>query len=117
MLFSSPDVLPDCRLISPTKLRLRGGQYWQPIFCANCGAPGGLVPEHNMTFAFYLCNPCADKHGAVAGMMPMPDQVFWEQVKQEQLDVHKRELTETELLSIVASDTTPLATLIKQGHT
>jgi hypothetical protein len=38
------------------------------------------VPEENMTFAFYLCNACYEQYGAIAGMMAVPDDVFFAQI-------------------------------------
>jgi hypothetical protein len=52
-----------------------------PIFCANCGKEWGMVPEHHVTFAFALCDPCAEKHGDVAHLYKEPDEVFWERVR------------------------------------
>jgi hypothetical protein len=108
------EILPDCRTkdrrnFSQTQLGIS-----VPIFCANCGAPGGDVPEENMTFAFYLCTRCAETYGQIAGMMMMPDQVFFEKVKQEQLEAYGRYLSELELLAVVEADASPLATLIKE---
>ncbi len=45
-----------------------------------------------------------------------PDEAHWRYVKQEQLEAHGRELTPAELQKIVDSDTSPLATLLKQGR-
>jgi hypothetical protein len=46
----------------------------------------------------------------------MPDEVFWETQRQEQLATHGRELSITEVVDIVAADASPLATLIKSGR-
>jgi hypothetical protein len=88
---------------------------WVPVFCANCGADGGSCPEENMTFMFYLCNKCAQTHGQIAGTMMMPDEVFFEKLKQEQMASYGRYLTQEELSAIVAADASPLATLLTQG--
>ncbi len=109
-----PDILPDCRLQDRRHFTMTALGISVPIFCANCGAPGGEVPEENMTFAFYLCTKCAETHGHIAGMMMMPDEVFFEQIKQEQLEAHGRFLTETELVTILEADASPLATLLKE---
>jgi hypothetical protein len=75
------DLLPDSRLQHRECGTIRGpGGNWVPIFCANCGAPGGVVPEENMTFAFYLCNACYEQYGAIAGTMAVPDEVFFAQI-------------------------------------
>lgn len=87
-----------------------------PVYCANCGADGGMVNEDNCNFAFYLCDPCAEKHGEIAGTYMMPDEVFWEIAKQEQLEKYGRFLTEQELLRVAESSTSPLSTLITKGR-
>lgn len=71
--------------------------YWVPIFCASCGCDGGAVPQENMSFAFWLCNSCFDKHGASTLFMTTPDSVFWEEVKQAQLAKYGRFLTPEEV--------------------
>lgn len=108
------NVLPDSRLTRSKQVVYFAGGYWAKVFCANCGKDGPLVPEENMTFAFYLCNPCFATHGEIVNTYIMPDEVFWEKVKQEQLEACGRFLTEAELVEIVAADASPLATLIKQ---
>ncbi len=116
---SAPDILVDSR--TTTVFTPRGavpgpGGYWVPIFCASCGRDGGLVPQENMTFVSWLCNPCFAIYGPQTVLMVMPDQVFWEKVKQEQLEKYGRLLSSEELQVIVEADATPLATLIKQGR-
>jgi hypothetical protein len=111
------DILPDSRA-KETKGRIftKSAGTWVPVFCANCGVPGGSCPEENMTFMFYLCQKCNDTYGAIAGTMVMPDEVFFEKLKQEQLAAHGRYLTVPELVKVVQEDASPLATLIKSGH-
>ncbi len=112
--FMASDLLPDSRA-----REIRGRVFtpmgaFVPVFCANCGAEGGLCPEENMTFMFYLCNKCAETHGPVAGTMMMPDEVFWQKLKNEQLERHGRYLTEQELAAVVEAGASPLATLINE---
>jgi len=73
------------------------------------------VPEENMTFLFYLCNTCAETYGAIANTMMMPDEVFWERIKQEQLEKYGRFLTEQELVAVMQEGTSALSRLIKEG--
>jgi len=108
------ETLPDSRARNGATILMGAGGVWVPVFCANCGKDGGMVPEQNMTFAFWLCAPCAETHGAIAGMLMLPDEVFWERVKQEQLEAHGRFLTEQELVAVVEADASPLATLINE---
>jgi hypothetical protein len=60
------------------------------------------MPEENMTFAFWLCNLCFAKHGDITNTMVMPDEVFWEEVKQAQLDKHGHTLNVEETLVALA---------------
>lgn len=113
----SQDILPDSRAKSGRGARLSvGGVFWIPIYCIHCGALGGSVPEENTTFVSWLCNKCAPAHGLKANEMAMPDEVFWEKVIQEQLGSKGRLLTPTELVREVETDASPLATLLRQGH-
>lgn len=108
------DLLPDSRA-RQAKGVVRGyGMNWVPIFCANCGKDGGMCPEENMTFICWLCAYCAETYGKIAGTLMMPDEIFWEKVKQEQLAAYGRYLTDLELAAVVEADASPLATLVKQ---
>lgn len=81
-------ILPDSRTstIHTPKGAVMGTMGWEvPIFCASCGVEGGRVPQENMNFVFWLCKECFAKHGYLTNMMVMPDEVFWEEVKQAQL--------------------------------
>lgn len=75
-----------------------------------------MCPEENMTFLFYQCEPCARTYGQIAGTMVMPDEIFFEKLRQEQLASHGRYLTETELLQVVEEGASPLSTLLIQGQ-
>jgi hypothetical protein len=112
-----PDLLPDSRARNPRGLIFNSPMgTLVPVFCANCGTPGGHCPEENMTFLFYQCSKCAETYGQIAGTLAMPDEVFFEQVKQEQLASHGRYLTDLELAAVVENDaSSPLAKLLKQG--
>lgn len=110
------DLLPDCRARQPKGVISRGiAGYWVPVFCANCGADGGAVPEENMTFLFYLCDACAKTHGQIAGTMMMPDEVFYEKLKQEQLERYGGYLSPEEWAKISENPTHPLWTLFKDA--
>lgn len=75
------DVLPDsrCREVRGVVRHVKHGNLI-PIYCANCGKPWGLVPEHHVTFAFALCDDC-EELGGIAGLYKEPDSVFWERVQ------------------------------------
>lgn len=112
------ELLPDSRTHvnhTPRGMIQGPGGMWVPVFCANCGHDGGMCPEQNMTFIFYLCKKCADTHGEIAGTMMMPDEVFFEKLKQEQLQGFGHYLDQNELAAVVEVDATPLARLLKEG--
>ena len=66
--------LPDCRLAGVPTVVL-GRQKWERVFCANCGADGGLVTAEWTAHVFYQCEPCALKLGPIPGVDKVPDAV------------------------------------------
>jgi hypothetical protein len=109
------DILPDSRARETRGRIFTPMGPWIPVFCASCGVPGGSCPEENMTFMFYLCPKCAETYGDIAGTMMMPDEVFFQKLKDEQAASYGRFLTIEELVAIVEEGTSPLAKLIKEG--
>lgn len=54
--------LPDCRLRGPgrrARTVVYRGQLFERVYCANCGADGGLVTAEWSPHIFYLCDRCA----------------------------------------------------------
>jgi hypothetical protein len=75
--------LPDSRpLVQRGSIKVKGVEM-SPIYCNNCGKDGGLVSAENMTFAFWLCDPCAEKWSPMVGTYTVPDEVFWQMVREE----------------------------------
>lgn len=115
------DLLPDSRLRQPR--HVQRGQHqtptsrlmlnWVPIFCANCGAPGGAVPEETCTFAFYLCVPCGEQWEPLAGTYLEPDVVFWQKVQEAQQDTYGRELSPTEIVEALKDGNSMLSKLAR----
>jgi len=109
------DILPDSRPRErrgsiPSKL----GAYI-PIYCANCGRPYGMVPETMITFAFALCQPCADKGiGDLAHFYQEPDAVFWERVKEAQLEEYGELLDAARFAQALDEPSSPLAKLAEE---
>lgn len=99
---SRPDLLPTSVPKVTRQVTFRLGVPWIPIYCANCGADGGQIPEDTRDFAFYLCQPCADRYGEIAGTMMVPDEVFWAKVKDAQLEKYGRELLAHEVVAELA---------------
>lgn len=106
------EVLPDSRTKEAKDLvwGMFGAMQW--IYCVYCGTKGGLVPVENITTVSWICNACFPIHGQDTLLMVTSDEVFYEKVKQEQLEKFGRFLTEPELVSVVEADASPLATLI-----
>jgi hypothetical protein len=116
------ELLPDSRLkdrekgtVSILHPAVMNRLNWAPIFCANCGAAGGYVPQETTTFAFYLCNPCAEKWSALAGTMQVPDEVFWEKVRQAELEEYGHVLSTPEVIQALNDGDGALAKLAKEA--
>ncbi len=116
------DILPDSRSLAGRGAKpIKGipGVGWMvPVYCANCGCDAGFATEsESMTFIFVLCDDCGRTSGIIEASHALtPDEKKWRHIKQEQLDVHGRELTPKELRDVVASDTSPLAALLTKGR-
>lgn len=107
------ELLPDSRMrhtvggvVGPN------GATWVPIFCANCGATGGLVPESFCTFAFWLCRKC-EHFGDFAHCLTEPDAAFWTRVHAEAAD---QGLTEFDQVVLALDDpSSSLAKLLRDA--
>lgn len=94
------DLLPDSRARARSKgalgqVQSKAGMQ-EPVYCMSCGVHGGWVPAQNMTFVGWLCRACEPKYGELAGLMVMPDEVFWARVQAEQQATYGRPLTPEE---------------------
>ncbi len=109
------DLLPDSR---PREARgaVRGpnGETLIPIYCANCGTEWGRVPSRLITFAFALCDPCAEKYGPIAHTYAEPDSVFWERVQNAQLEKHGTFLPLAELARELADPKSTMSKLAEE---
>ena len=110
------DLLPDSRAKNPKGLILNSPMgTLVPVFCANCGKPGGHCPEQNMTFLFYQCTECAKTYGEITGTMSMPDEVFFREVVNAQTEKYGRTLTADETIASLA-DPLSLESLLARGR-
>lgn len=113
-----PNSLPGNRGLPTVRGAVQTQLGWSvTIYCASCGVAGGQVPEENCDFAFWLCKECFAKYGHLTNLYVMPDEVFWEHLRQEQLATHGRELSIPELGTVAAADASPLATLLTERRT
>ena len=117
------DILPDTRARVARQVIRRTDSWGNvynavPVFCANCGHSAGDVPEDNCTFAFFLCgeeaNNCAARWGGQAHFYTEPDTIFWERVKNEQMERHERLLSPVELLAALDDPSNPITKLLKE---
>lgn len=111
----SKDILPECRARDTKGMIFTAVGVYVPFFCGNCGKECGSCPEENMNFMFYLCPKCEETHGQLTVGMRLPDEDFWELLKQEQMNGYGHYLTQEELAKVVEEDASPLATLLKAG--
>lgn len=121
LLKPNPDLLPTSVAKVQKNVKWFHGANWVPIFCANCGKSGGYVPEDTKNHAFYLCGDavgegCYAKFGAVAGTYAVPDEVFFERVKQESIEKYGHELTATEQLQALADPESTLSKLARERY-
>lgn len=99
-------ILPDSRMRRPVGSfpSVHGTRI--PVYCANCGAQWGNVPEKYVTFDFCLCDKC-EGYGDIAHMYKEPDAIFWERVENEMREVESVQA----LLASVSDPRTPLGKL------
>ena len=110
------DVLPSSRpdtIFTTKRLVNRGAEgMWEPVYCANCGKHEGLVPE-KAGFAFVLCDDCYGKHGLPAGLLAVPDEVFWGIVRDAQMEEFGRLLTTEEEVAELANPDSRMSMLAR----
>ena len=115
-----PDIFPNC-LLKSKKVDVamsRNGQEWLYLFCANCGCDGGRVLKTNIPnreeVGGYLCDQCVEKYGEIAGLMLVPDEVFWSRVNEIQLAEFGRVLTQPEIEAALAQENHILSKLARE---
>lgn len=112
------DALPDSRCREIKGAVQKNGVWYVPIFCANCGTPGGGVSE-NTTAVTYLCNSCVGKHGKIAHTMLLPDELAVKAGELMQLEEYGRLLSAQEAhreLDDVNSPLSVFARGVKNGR-
>lgn len=102
------DLLPNSLTKTPrvdASMSGRGGN-WLYLFCANCGKDGGRVLETDLPkqFAFYLCDPCGVKLGAITGYWMEPDEVFRKKVADAMVEKFGRMLEVPEIVEALKDE-------------
>jgi hypothetical protein len=109
------DFFPECRPRQPKASVYHHGQgiWYAKLFCGSCGKEGGFVPESMLSanFAFYLCDPCSEKLGDLEGHYKIADEIFWQKVKEAQLEEDGRDLTAQEVVEALKDNTHYMAKL------
>jgi len=72
------------------------------------------MPEENITFAFYLCNPCAEKYGNIEGTYIESDVAFWQKVEEAQLEKYGRVLKPEEQMEQLKDGNSLLSKLARE---
>lgn len=110
--------LPDSRpRVAKNPIRIvnaLGAMNWVKTYCINCGCNGPLTLEETTTFFSYLCTPCAEKHGQWDGMFAVPEEVFFERLKNAQIEQYGKELTEVELITALQDESSVVSKLAKE---
>jgi len=108
------DILPDSRAREVRgSIRSPLGNLI-PVHCANCGKPWGRVNEKDLTFAFALCDKCAETYGDDAHFYAEPDSVFWARV--EEASKEAGITTPEQIAAAIESGANPIATLANEWH-
>jgi hypothetical protein len=89
------------------------GVNYVPIFCMNCGRPGGLVSERGVNFVGWMCDACQEKYPLLPGTYAVPDTAFQRQVEAEMVEKHGRILTAQEITEALKDERSSLARLAK----
>jgi len=115
------DILPSSWLREPKRSvpHVFGSIPGTNAYCANCGRKGPLIPdvsglELRENFHCWLCDACAEKWGPLLGLQLMPDEAFFQKVKEAQLEKYQRELTPDELLKELSDPNSTLSKLARE---
>jgi hypothetical protein len=111
-LNANSHVLPDSRLREKQMIRKSvvatpdGGKVTveeEPVYCINCGKLHGWVIV-GAVWEAWLCTPCAETWGKIAGTYMMPDELFWILVACEMLEHFGRYLTNDEIVMLARDE-------------
>lgn len=74
-----------------------------------------MVPQENTTFAFWQCDECHKKYPQLEGTVAIPDEIFWQLVREEQRERYGRELSAEETIASL-SDPNSLESLLARSR-
>ena len=69
--------------------------------------------ERVKNFAFYLCQPCANKWTPLSNTGIAPDEAFWAKVHDAQIEKFGRVLSDQEIIEALKDDQSIIAKLCK----
>lgn len=114
---SKIEILPNCIAARSSRTVRMGCRELIPIFCANCGADGGAILQTDFervkNWAFYLCDPCAEKWSPLVDQAIVPDELFWSAVREASVELYGRELAIEEQVEVLKDENAPLTRLAK----
>ena len=121
---ANENILPSSLMKNPTgvvrhKFSIGAFEFsknFAPLYCGCCGKDSGTfvqLDDLGPNFAFYQCQACLDKYGSIDGTYAIPDEVFWQRVKEAQLEKYGRELTPAEITEALKDEHHPLSLLAK----
>lgn len=67
--------LPDSRVKNCRETICGPAGIMAKVYCANCGADGGLVTDEWASHIFFICDDCDHKMGEMPGLTKVPDAV------------------------------------------
>ncbi len=86
------------------------------MFCLNCGCEGPRITEKQREFSHgWLCIPCGEKWEPLLGLQMTSDEVFFQRVRDAQLEEKGRPFTPAEILEALSEPHSPLSKLAKEG--
>lgn len=113
---ANANILPTSAAKVTKNVIVRAGVPWVPIFCANCGKDGGLVPEEVKHVAFYLCDPCGEKWSPLVDQMVVSDEFFWSKINEAMREADGRVLEPWEIVEALKNGDHYLSKLARERY-
>lgn len=95
--------------------RVVDGYRWERVFCASCGKEGGESIRADGNFAFWVCNDCHARHGAIIGGGVTPHAAFRERVAAETTRADGQPFTVADILDALHNPNSILSKLAREA--